>query len=240
VEDVVIKNVETGILLSDLAYYNELLCPVIFDAATGIKIVNGANENHIFGGRIQNVKFGVNLDDVSNPQIYGTCIEHFSIGIKVGPKTVSSPKIIGSRLENKHKRGIGISIASTTQALHIIGSYFQGLSTNIEDLAQDSNIISDQHWQIGSNTIIKQHRRMIEFVKSTTVGKQSAMDHTVQFNIVEPENYSLFVTSPPSIQAGLLVSGIPTSDGIIIRITNITMDDVTLPDSKFVLDIWRH
>ncbi|HEY7082541.1 MAG TPA: hypothetical protein VH500_22860 [Nitrososphaeraceae archaeon] len=56
----------------------------------------------------------------------------------------------------------------------------------------------------------------------------------------DPENCSIFVTCPSNIPTGLVVMGIPTSGGVIIRITNITMNDIQLLDSKFIIDIWRH
>lgn len=240
IQNVVIANVETGILLNDSAYYNKLSSVVISTAITGIKMMNGANENHIFSGRIENVTMGIKLDNISNPQVYGISLEGFTTGIEIGPTAVASPKIFGCRFENLARSGTGISIASTTLAAIIIGPYFQNVTTNISDSATDSNILADVHWKIGGGTAVRRHQRITAAIDFPAIAAQSTNDQLVAISGLTNVD-SVFVTPDPNIPAGLLVMGIPaSSNGVYIRMANITTAVIDPLPLTFTIDIWQH
>lgn len=130
IRDVIIDNVETGILFDQIGtYYNYVYNPIITTAVTGIKMQNTANENHVYSGKIDTVTTGIYLDSVSNPIINGTEVANFTTGIDIGPSNnVSSFKIYGCRLENVPTVGTGIKIGTSLNSF-ILGVYCQGLTT---------------------------------------------------------------------------------------------------------------
>ena len=65
----------------------------------------------------------------------------------------------------------------------------------------------------------------------------------VQISGSDPANYkdySIFIIPPSDIPKGLVVMDIPAAGGVFIRITNVTGDDISVLNSEFVIDIWRH
>jgi len=129
IENVRISNVETGIAITGDAFYNDILHCEIDTVGTGVVMESGANENRLWGGQIVDSTTGVQIGNVTNPQIYGTSIELFTTGIYLGfnPSTVAV-KVIGCRLESG-TTGINVS-ANVTGGL-VAGTYTTAVTTPI-------------------------------------------------------------------------------------------------------------
>ena len=154
IRNVVVKKVETGIKLSGTAYYNEIVNCFIDGAVTGVLFESGANENRMWGGKVNDTTTGIIVDNTSNVQIYGTSIELFTTGISIAPSNATTfTKIIGCRLEDD---GDATGIINTADAAgtFVIAPYFQNLAANITDAeavaGNASNVISDWFWQCGA------------------------------------------------------------------------------------------
>jgi len=150
-----ISNVETGVKISGTAYYNELISCSVVTAVNGIYIESGANENHIWGGKVDSTTTGIYIDNVSNIHLEAVSIENFTTGISVAPSNATTfTKIIGCRIEDDGD-ATGITIGSSAQSTFIMSPYFQNLGTNISDSTTEigaaSHVFSDYFWQCGSH-----------------------------------------------------------------------------------------
>ncbi|MGH7599550.1 MAG: glycosyl hydrolase family 28-related protein [bacterium] len=241
IRNVFVTNVETGILLRRKAYYNDLFSPIIIQAITGIKMIGGANENRTFGGKIDQVRVGIIMDSVSNPQIHSTSFENFGIGIEMGPAKVASPKVIGCRFENSSPSpsGTGIAISSKTQAGIIIGPYFWNVQTVIQDNATNTNILADRNWKISGGTSVKKHLSVQQTIDFPPLSAHSTHDELIAMSGLAATD-SVLATPHASIEAGLMVMGIAAAGGVRVRMANMTGAAINPQSQRFTIDVWQH
>jgi hypothetical protein len=127
VRNVQIQNVQTGVLLYQIAYYNVLEDLIVIATVDCFEIVDGANENILRGGKCQSpdvtrVGTGLWIRDANSVKVFGTSFENLDTGIKLDTGAYAT-SIYAPRLENMNKC-VWLKLGSDRNAI------FNTLSTN--------------------------------------------------------------------------------------------------------------
>lgn len=167
-----IQNVETAVRIDATgggAYYNDCYSVAVSGVINGYVCVAGANENRWFGGRINDCTIGMDFDNLNSAHVFGTAIEVFTTGVRVGNSAVTQyVNLYGLRLENTPTSGTGFSLSANAQTTSIINPNWIGLTTNISDSGVDTFIVSGER---GGTTRIAR-LKLSEAVYSTAVWAQ--------------------------------------------------------------------
>jgi hypothetical protein len=146
-DNVTITNVETGVRMSEAAYYNEISTLHVSGAVTGVRIGGGAvstNECLFTNLRLNDLTDGVIINNATNQTFVKPAVESFTgIGFDIAPtEAVQYTNLIGPRLENSSQTGIGVRNRLLAQATTIVGGMNAGLATTVaNDAGLDQLII---------------------------------------------------------------------------------------------------
>ena len=142
-----VKNVETGVKMTAPAggggYYNEFYGVDVLTVGDGYHCSTLANDNKVFGGRINDCTNGTIDNDNTGNSYYSVAIEVFSnIGHTVSPSDASQYiRFVNSRLENSSVAGTGFNVSSNAQSVSIIAPQFTSVSTRIVDSGSDTMLL---------------------------------------------------------------------------------------------------
>lgn len=162
-ENLRISNVETGIQIEDVSYYNAFYSPTIESAITGIwvkKPSTGSNETNIFGGKIGSTVTGLKLETVTN--VYGTSVEIFTTGVEIPTTGTGQIGLFRIRLDSNENPSTGISIGSGfTGGVLLDFPFISVITTGILDLTPAGVIThvdtSNQRIGIGVTPVTQIH-----------------------------------------------------------------------------------
>lgn len=133
VRNVVIENVQYGVLLYLDAYYNVIEDAIIDIKSQCFQIVDGANENIIRGGKCQHESgqrvlssIGMWVRNANSVKVFGTSFENLGDGIKLDTGALGTV-IVGPRFENMV---CGIDLMQGSDRTSILGIYAENLQNN--------------------------------------------------------------------------------------------------------------
>ena|SRR5688572_5897648 len=132
VRNVQIKNVQTGVLLYQTAYYNTLE-DLIIDATTDCyEILDGANENILRGGRCGNggttrLGIGMWVRNAGDVKVFGTSFENLNVGVKLDTGAYGTA-LYSPRIENVNR---GIEMLAGSDRTGMFHPYIAVASTGV-------------------------------------------------------------------------------------------------------------
>lgn len=247
--DVGIVNVATGVkqLGSGAVgcFYNEFHAVDINGVTTGYNNGTLANENKVFGGRVNDCVTGTIDDDNSCNSYFGLAIEAFTTGHSVSPTAASLlTRFIGSRLENAPTVGTGILVGATAQDTFIESPYCVGLTADITDGGLRSTVLFPRgggsvpifKFNGGSNVkkISCEVVNQAVAILATVTARQDAF--TVSGVAVGDK---VTVTLPASWPNGLLCSPpiVAGANDVRLQLYNTTGGDISIAASDFVFEV---
>lgn len=168
IEDVRVLNVETGVLVKSICYYNKLYNVTCNTVKDGYVTTNGANSNEFYSCRAtlcSNDAFVISEGANSvgpNHNMYFNCFaEEFTrYGFYLNCTTANEVyfnRIWSPRIENAPSSGTGIKVTSTSTGNLVMDPYFQGLSVEVDNPGGNSScvVFDTGVWRslwIGNNT----------------------------------------------------------------------------------------
>ena len=244
IENCVIKNVLTGIRLGLVCYYNSIISVDVVTVNVGIDSQNGANENKIICGRVNESVTGIRIDGASNTVVFGVAIEVFTTGVTIAPVNACQYiKVTGCRFENASTSGTGVLIGALAQASFVAWNQLTSLSTAIDDLSASSCLWEDVNFKLSGGTSIRNHWSAKVVIDFGSIAANTAVDSALQSagvlaNVSATD--SVFVSAPATIGTGLMLLAIPAAGGVYIRAANVTVGAIDPPSLTFTIDVWRH
>ncbi len=245
--NILIRNIYDGVALGDnySSYYNEFFGVDVLGVHYGYYSDALGNENTVFGGRINDCEIGTRDSDNTHNKYIGLAIEVFAqyAHLTAAPAT-QNIHFITSRIENAlGSTATGIKIDSSSQDSLIIQPHFQGLfgtGVEIDGAGVRGNIFSSENLTIASGTAIKFHQHVTTTLDIGSVSANSTVDTLVSISGVVKATDTVIVSVDSGLPAGLVISALAETDGVYIRIGNLTAAPINPPSLVYQIDVWRH
>lgn len=245
--NILIRNAYDGVVLGDnySSYYNEFYGVDILGVHYGYFSGALGNENTVFGGRINDCEIGTRDSDNTHNKYIGLAIEVFAqyAHLTVAPAT-QNIHFITSRIENAAgSTATGIKIDATSQETLIIQPHFQGLfgtGVEIDGTGVRGNVFSSENLTIASGTAIKWHSHVTTTLDIGSVSANSTLDTFVSISGVNKNTDTVIVSVDSALPGGLIVSPMAETNGVYIRLGNMTGSPINPPSLVFQIDVWRH
>jgi hypothetical protein len=245
--NILIRNVHDGVALGDnySSYYNEFSGVDVLGVHYGYFSDALGNENTVFGGRITDCEIGTRDSDNTHNKYVGLAIEVFAqYGHLIVSPATQNIHFITSRLENAAgSTATGIKIDATSQDTLVIQPHFQGLygtGVEIDGAGVRGNIFSSENLTIASGTAIKWHKHVTTTLDIGNVLANSTVDTFVSISGVIKATDTVIVSVDSALPAGLVISALAETDGVYVRLGNITGSPIDPPSLTFQIDVWRH
>lgn len=226
-------------------YYNEFFGVDINGVHYGYYSDALGNENTVFGGRVNNCEIGTRDGDNTHNKYIGLAIEVFAqyAHLTASPAT-QNIHFITSRIENvAGSTATGIKIDASSQDSLIIQPHFQGLygtGTEIDNAGIRTNIFSSENLTIASGTGIRWHKHVTTTLDIGSVSANSTLDTFVSIPGVNKALDTAIVSVEKDLDLGLVLSALTETDGVYIRIGNLTAAPIDPPSLVYQIDVWRH
>lgn len=226
-------------------YYNEFFGVDINGVHYGYYSDALGNENTVFGGRVNNCEIGTRDGDNTHNKYIGLAIEVFAqyAHLTASPAT-QNIHFITSRIENvAGSTATGIKIDASSQDSLIIQPHFQGLygtGTEIDNAGARVNILSSQNLTIASGTGISWHKHVTTTLDIGSVNANFTLDTFVSIPGVIKALDTAIVSVEKDLDPGLVLSALTETDGVYIRIGNLTAAPIDPPSLVYQIDVWRH
>jgi hypothetical protein len=241
VEKAVRGNGDEGTDISVGCYYNDFFAVDIQNVVYGYHFGSFANDNHVFGGRVNSCTYGTYDDNNSANAYFGLAIEVFTYGhVVAAVNPTQNIRFISSRLENLPSSGTGFVINSQAQDTWVYGPHMAGLTTTITDSGIRSNISSSEHFSWGSSTFVRNYLRGSEVINFGSISANSELADRFISIPGALSTASVFATPPASIEAGLSWVAIPASSGAYVRLRNNTGAAIDPASGTWTIDVWNH
>lgn len=240
--NIYVTDVYTGVRQGDgySGYYNEYYAFNLKDIVNGFYNTTLANENTVFGGRIDGCTIGTYDADNSHNKYFGLSIENFvTYGHQIASPTSQYTTLIGSRLENLAAGGTGIIIDASAQSTFIFGPAIVNTTTPITDAGAGTNFIADAQWKINGGSVTQKYFRVTATLNFSTILAGDSTDIAISAPGMLPTD-SAFVTPPATLEAGLIAMAVPSSNQVYVRLANVTGSPIDPASATFTVDIWKH
>lgn len=252
-----ITNVETGVKqlgggvppFEVGCFYNEYHACDINGVVTGYDNGTLANENKVFGGRVNDCVTGTIDDDNSCNSYFGLAIEAFtSVGHSSSPTAPALlARYIGSRLENLPTSGTGILIGATAQDTFIEAPYFTGLTTDINDAGSRTTVLmprgtTQKYLQFNGGTAIAKYLKVAVVRDVASLGAATARQEG-PFTVTGCAVGDTVTCTLPAAWPNNIIAGVPivsATDTVYVPMYNPSGGAVDPSSGTFIFSVLKH
>ncbi len=252
-----ITNVETGVKqlgggvppFEVGCFYNEYHACDINGVVNGYDNGTLANENKVFGGRVNDCVTGTIDDDNSCNSYFGLAIEAFTSAGHSSSPTAPALLIryIASRLENLPTAGIGILIGATAQDTFIEAPYFTGLTTDIDDSGARTSVlfprgVTQGYLQFNGGTAIAKYLKVAVVHDVASLGAATSRQEG-PFTVPGCAIGDTVTCTLPAAWPNNIIVGLPIinpSDTVYLPMYNTSGSPIDPASGTFVFSVLKH
>lgn len=242
-DNVFISNVETGVqFYADAGlgcYYNTLKDVSVASCVKGFWFGARANENRLIACRTNGTTEPVVLSDGSHNHIISCAFEGFgTYGINISGPAYDT-LILSPRLENAPTAGTGIRVVSTAVRTTIIAPQYTGLTTNLDDAATNSVILSGQDgFKFGeAGAKNRFHKRATASLDFASIAAHATADLSIALTGAAKTD-TVSVTPDAAVPSGVMFMAVPGAGLVYVRAANVTAAAIDLAALTFTVDAW--
>lgn len=248
-----ITNVEVGVKQLGAGavgcFYNEYHACDINGVVTGYDNGTLANENKVFGGRVNDCATGTIDDDNSCNTYVGLAIEAFTLAGHNSSPTAPAllVRYIGSRLENLPTSGTGILIGATAQDTFIEAPYFTGLTTDINDAGSRTTVLmprgtTQKYLQFNGGTAIAKYLKVAVVRDVASLGAATARQEG-PFTVTGCAVGDTVTCTLPAAWPNNIIAGVPivsATDTVYVPMYNPSGGAVDPSSGTFIFSVLKH
>ncbi len=249
--NILIQNVETAIRIGGStgagAFYNDFHGVLIETVDVGYEQGTLANENHVFGGTVNDCEIGTRDNDNSNNSYYGLSVEVFTTAAHISASTATTQfiKYIGSRLENANTSSpwdasIGFDLGASSSILAASTFIYGPQITQVFDPYRiDSNTVDYHIWDDtqfiprGGHSLKQVVARGSETINFPSINANDSNDQNFTVTGVVATDTVIINPDAAVLVAGITLMGMAATDTIHIRAANVTTGAINLADQSF-------